>query len=87
MHTVESIVSSRLQNSHWSGNSADHVFVLSKSLAMLQLVSVISLLSADVPDLSSPANVDAAKQVREDFPAYKKKVRRLVRQSAEEAYD
>lgn len=52
-----------------------------------QLVSVISLLSADVPNLDSPANVDAAKQVREDFPAYKKKVRRLVRQSAEEAFD
>ena len=33
-----------------------------------QLVSVISLLSADVPDLNSPANVDAAKEVREDFP-------------------
>ncbi|PWN26242.1 putative ubiquitin-conjugating enzyme E2 [Jaminaea rosea] len=51
------------------------------------LVSVISLLSADVPNLDSPANVDAAKQVREDFAGYKKKVRRLVRQSAEEAYD
>lgn len=35
---------------------------------MEQLVSVISLLSADVPDLNSPANVDAAKEVREDFP-------------------
>lgn len=80
-----------------------------------QLVSVISLLSADSPDLNSPANVDAAKEVREDFPctysfvgfaffsaearqspsaklisvttAYKKKVKRLARRSAEEAYD
>jgi ubiquitin-protein ligase len=33
----------------------------------IQLISVISLLSQDVPDLNSPANVDAAKQVRDDF--------------------
>jgi len=67
-----------------------------------QLISVISLLSADVPDLNSPANVDAAKEVRENFPcklpipdlrcptdsvAYKKKVKRLARRSAEEAYE
>lgn len=72
-----------------------------------QLISVISLLSADVPDLNSPANVDAAKEVREDFPGrsilyrngmngleggadgvgYKKKVKRLARRSAEEAYE
>lgn len=32
-----------------------------------QLISVISLLSVDNPDLNSPANVDAAKQVREDY--------------------
>lgn len=32
-----------------------------------QLVSVISLLSADVPNLDSPANVDAAKQVRGEY--------------------
>ncbi|ORX36120.1 ubiquitin-conjugating enzyme/RWD-like protein [Kockovaella imperatae] len=51
------------------------------------LISVISLLSADVPDLNSPANVDAAKEVREDFPGYKKKVKRLARKSAEEACD
>lgn len=53
----------------------------------MQLISVISLLSADVPNTDSPANIDAAKQVREDIAAYKKKVRRLVRQSAEEAFD
>lgn len=52
-----------------------------------------------MPDLNSPANVDAAKQVREDYDGertglvseltsgYKKKVKRLVRRSAEEAYD
>ncbi|EAU87530.2 ubiquitin conjugating enzyme [Coprinopsis cinerea okayama7 len=48
------------------------------------LLSVISLLSSDKPNLDSPANVDAAKEVRTDFEAYKKKVRRLVRRSAEE---
>ncbi|KAL7412132.1 ubiquitin-conjugating enzyme [Mrakia frigida] len=51
------------------------------------LISVISLLSQDVPNLDGPANVDAAKEVREDIAGYKKKVRRLVRRSAEEAYD
>ena len=68
-------------------------------------MSVISLLSAEVPNLDSPANVDAAVEVRNDFAgtcfvfplicvailmkstAYKKKVRRLVRRSAEEAFD
>lgn len=33
-----------------------------------QLISVISLLSQNVPDLDSPANVDAAKEVRDNFP-------------------
>jgi ubiquitin-conjugating enzyme E2 G1 len=78
-------------------------------LCFLQLLSVISLLSSDKPNLDSPANVDAAKEVRTDlagtltsqFPStvshpllnrtplsgYKKKVRRLVRRSAEEAFD
>lgn len=51
------------------------------------LMSVISLLSSDKPNLDSPANVDAAKEVRTDFPSYKKKVRRLVRRSVEDAYD
>ncbi|TFY50209.1 hypothetical protein EVG20_g11655 [Dentipellis fragilis] len=51
------------------------------------LLSVISLLSSDKPNLDSPANVDAAKEVREDFSSYRKKVRRLVRRSAEEAFD
>lgn len=67
-----------------------------------QLISVISLLSSDTPNTDSPANVDAAKEVRTDLAgtslrsilvnddsqtdiAYKKKVRRLVRRSAEEA--
>ncbi|KZT05227.1 ubiquitin-conjugating enzyme [Laetiporus sulphureus 93-53] len=48
------------------------------------LLSVISLLSSEKPNLDSPANVDAAKEVRENYDAYKKKVRRLVRRSAEE---
>lgn len=36
---------------------------------VIQLISVISLLSQESPDLNSPANVDAAKEVREDFPS------------------
>ena len=32
-----------------------------------QLLSVVSLLSADRPNTDSPANVDAAKEVREDW--------------------
>ncbi|TIA86046.1 hypothetical protein E3P99_03803 [Wallemia hederae] len=36
------------------------------------LISVISLLSSDTPCTDSPANVDAAKQVREDLPGYRK---------------
>ncbi|KAF8486991.1 ubiquitin-conjugating enzyme [Russula ochroleuca] len=51
------------------------------------LLSVISLLSSENPNLDSPANVDAAKEVRTDLAAYKKKVRRLVRRTAEEAYE
>ncbi|KAF7373356.1 Ubiquitin-conjugating enzyme [Mycena sanguinolenta] len=51
------------------------------------LISVISLLSSDVPNTDSPANVEAAIEVRKDIEAYKKKVRRLVRRSAEEAFD
>ncbi|GAA6056362.1 hypothetical protein JCM3770_005967 [Rhodotorula araucariae] len=50
------------------------------------LISVISLLSQETPDTSSPANVDAAKEVREDPQGYRKKVRRLVRRSAEEGF-
>ncbi len=90
----------------------------------LQLLSVISLLSSDTPNTDSPANVDAAKEVRENPQgpsapriavyfrllltwlvlfllarapaptligfrgiAYKKKVRRLVRKSAEDVFD
>ena len=32
-----------------------------------QLLSVVSLLSAERPNTDSPANVDAAKEVRENF--------------------
>jgi hypothetical protein len=38
-------------------------------------VSVISLLAANPPSTESPANVDAAKQVRDDLQGYRKKVR------------
>ncbi|KAF8064180.1 ubiquitin-conjugating enzyme [Lyophyllum atratum] len=51
------------------------------------LISVISLLSSDTPNLDSPANVDAAKEVRTDINSYRKKVRRLARRSAEEAFE
>merc|ERR1712156_1347959 len=46
------------------------------------LVSVISML-AD-PNDESPANVDAAKEWRENFPEFKRKVARCVRKSQEE---
>lgn len=46
------------------------------------LISVISML-AD-PNDESPANVDAAKQWRENYPEFKKKVLRLVRRSMDE---
>ncbi|KAJ7778516.1 ubiquitin-conjugating enzyme [Mycena metata] len=51
------------------------------------LISVISLLSSDTPNTDSPANVEAAIQVRNDIKGYRKQVRRLVRKSAEEAFD
>ncbi|KAF8591773.1 ubiquitin-conjugating enzyme [Ramaria rubella] len=54
------------------------------------LMSVISLLSSDTPNTDSPANVDAAashNQISQQMYCYKKKVRRLVRRSAEEAFD
>ncbi|TPX33756.1 hypothetical protein SmJEL517_g03450 [Synchytrium microbalum] len=41
------------------------------------VVSVISMLSS--PNDESPANIDAAKLWRDDFPAFKKKVRLTVR--------
>ncbi|KAJ3334804.1 ubiquitin-conjugating enzyme E2 G1 [Gonapodya sp. JEL0774] len=49
------------------------------------LVSVISLLSS--PNDDSPANVDAAKQWREDLKGYKRKVRRLVEKSMDQEWD
>ncbi|GJJ68205.1 ubiquitin-conjugating enzyme E2 G1 [Entomortierella parvispora] len=46
------------------------------------LVSVISMLSS--PNDESPANLEAAKELRENYPAFKKKVQRLARRSAED---
>jgi ubiquitin-conjugating enzyme E2 G1 len=46
------------------------------------LVSVISMLAS--PNDESPANLDAAKEWREDRELFKKKVRRIVRKSQEE---
>ena len=48
-------------------------------------VSVISMLSS--PNDQSPANIEAAKEWREDYPAFKKRIQRLVRRSQEEAFD
>ena len=45
------------------------------------LVSIISMLSS--PNDESPANVDAAKEWREDQAGFKKKVARIVRRSQE----
>lgn len=49
------------------------------------LVSVISMLSS--PNYESPANIEAAKEWRENYPAFKKRVKRLVNKSAEETWD
>jgi ubiquitin-conjugating enzyme E2 G1 len=76
VHTVESIVSVFLVTIQTPTNTPH-----------TQLLSVISLLSADKPNTDSPANVDAAVEVRNDPAGYKKKVRRLVRRSADEAFD
>ena len=46
------------------------------------IVSVISMLGD--PNLSSPANIDAAKQYKEHYEDYKKKVLRLAVKSVEE---
>ena len=46
------------------------------------LLSVISMLAS--PNVDSPANLDAAKELREDPAAFKKKVGRCVRRSQEE---
>jgi len=45
------------------------------------LISVLSMLSEPNPD--SPANIDAAKMLREDPKAYRKMVRRCVEKSLE----
>lgn len=49
------------------------------------LLSVISMLSS--PNDESPANVEAAKEWRDDPDGFKKKVQRMVRRSQEEAFD
>ena len=45
------------------------------------LLSVISMLSD--PNLESPANIDAAKNFKEDYASYKKKVKKLTQLSVE----
>ena len=46
------------------------------------MLSIISMLSS--PNDESPANLDAAKEFREDYTAFKKRVARCVRKSQEE---
>lgn len=46
------------------------------------IISVISMLAE--PNDESPANVDAAKQWRESYPEFKRRVARVVRKSQEE---
>lgn len=75
VHGVESIVSLRSLSGIQPTDSRTQ-----------QLISVISLLSADTPNIDSPANIDAAKEVRDDIKNYRKKVRRLARKSAEEGF-
>jgi len=43
------------------------VLLSNSEYTLQQLVSVMSLLSSDTPNLESPANVDAAKEVRTDL--------------------
>lgn len=45
------------------------------------MISIISMLSS--PNDESPANIDAAKEWREDREAFKKRVARIVRKSQE----
>ena len=45
------------------------------------MLSIISMLSS--PNDESPANIDAAKQFREDFPGFRKRVASCVRKSQE----
>ncbi|KAI9259907.1 ubiquitin-conjugating enzyme/RWD-like protein [Sporodiniella umbellata] len=45
------------------------------------LLSVISMLSS--PNVESPANIEAAKEYRDDYRQFKKRVQKLVRQSAD----
>ena len=45
------------------------------------MVSIISMLSS--PNDESPANIDAAKEWREDRDSFRKKVARTVRKSQE----
>jgi ubiquitin-conjugating enzyme E2 G1 len=49
------------------------------------LLSVISMLSD--PNLDSPANIEAAKQYREDAKGYRRRIARCVRKSQDDAFD
>ena len=57
--------------------------VINKTMLQVEtiMISIISMLSS--PNDESPANIDAAKQWREDREGFKRKVARVVRKSQE----
>lgn len=61
------------------------LYHIGASLSSIQVesivLSIISMLSS--PNDESPANIDAAKQWREDRDGFKKRVARIVRKSQE----
>lgn len=64
VHTVETVVRELYPT---SVTVALHIRGIVNTVPLSQLISVISLLSQNKPDLDSPANVDAAKEVRDDY--------------------
>jgi ubiquitin-protein ligase len=60
-----------------NGNIAFSILLQVESI----VISIIAMLSS--PNDESPANVDAAKQWREDKDGFRKKVARIVRKSQE----
>lgn len=58
-----------------------HVRAHTHSQVETIMISIISMLSS--PNDESPANIDAAKDWREDRELFKKKVGRIVRKSQE----
>lgn len=72
----------------WHGHNVINYFILASERWLpvhtveTIIISVISMLAE--PNDESPANVDAAKEWRESYPEFKKKVARCVRKSQED---